>query len=145
MGASQLRMETMMLTRWHAARLRRALIALGIAAAVASCSSPTAVAVPTVTPAPSPTPGATATVENQPIPGGPVLLRADMSLRKVIETGGGAAKLALNPADGKLYYLMLSDGVFRVDASAGASPTSVHVVLSDTLPGGSEGLAFGQD
>jgi glucose/arabinose dehydrogenase len=132
-----------MFIRWDAARWRRALIALGLAAAVASCSSPTAVVVPTITPAPSPTPGATATVENQPIPGGPVLLRADMSLRKVVETGGGAAKLALNPADGKLYYLMPSDGVFRVDA--GASPTPEHAVMSDALPGASEGLAFGQD
>src|SRR5260221_13958067 len=122
MGASQLRMETMMLTRWHAARLRRALIALGIAAAVASCSSPTAVAVPTVTPAPSPTPGATATVESQPIPGGPVLLRADMSLRKVIETGGGGARRGPHPAAGKLAFLQRrARGVLR-GAGRGAAP-----------------------
>lgn len=123
--------------------LRGTLIALGIVAAVASCSSPPPL--PTNTPAAATAPAATATVENQPIPGGPVLLRADMSLRKLVETGGGAAKLALNPADGKLYYLMLSDGVYRVDADAGASPTPEHVVMSDTVPGTSEGLAFGQD
>jgi hypothetical protein len=33
-------------------------------------------------------PGATQPVEVQPIPGGPVLLRANMTLRKLVETGG---------------------------------------------------------
>ncbi len=36
----------------------------------------------------------------QPVPGGPVLLRSDMTLRKLVDTGGQAAKLALYPADG---------------------------------------------
>ncbi len=122
-----------------AARLRGLLIAMGAAAVVAaSCSTPTA-----VPPTSSPTPGATATVENQPIVGGPVLLRADMTLRKLIEVGGGAAKLALNPIDGKLYVLMPTDGVYSVDT--GVSPNKQQVVTADVFPGASEGLVFGQD
>ncbi len=130
-------------------RPRPALLALVMAAAVAGCSSPTAVVVATSSSAPATpagigaTAGPTQLFENQPIPGGPVLLRPDMTLRKLIDTGGGAAKLALNPVDGKLYYLMPIDGVYSVDT--GASPTPQHVVISDTLPGASEGLAFGQD
>ena len=127
-----------------AARLRAALMALGTAALIlGSCSSPTAAVLPTNTAAPVTTPATPGPVANQPIPGGPVLLRADMTLRKVINAGGGAAKLALNPTDGKLYYLMPSDGVYSVDI--GASPTSKHVVSADVFPGMSEGLAFGQD
>ncbi len=85
----------------------------------------------------------TAPVVNQPIPGGPVLLRADMTLRKLLDVGGGASKLALNPTDGKLYVLTLSNGVYSVDT--GASPNKQQVVSADALPGMSEGLAFGQD
>jgi len=140
-------------------RLTLALAALFLA----SCSSPNVVVIPTLTPdavtrgpvtpnavtpsaaipSTATTPATPGPVANQPIPGGPVLLRADMTLRKVIDAGGGAAKLALNPADGKLYYLMPSDGVYSVDL--GASPTPQHVVTADVFPGTSEGLAFGQD
>ena len=119
------------------ARLRGMLLMLGMAAvAAASCASPTAA------PATN-TPSVTAVVANQPIPGGPVLLRADMTLRKLIEIGGGAAKLAFNPADSNLYYLVPANGVFKVDT--GASPVGQQVVQAATLPGTSEGLAFGQD
>jgi len=130
----------------RAARLARVLLLLGaLAAVVAGCAAPTAIVPPTATAAPT-VAGATATaapVANQPVAGGPVLLRADMSLRLLIYAGPGAAKLALNPADGKLYYLKPTDGVYSVDT--GASPTPTHVVISDTLPGTSEGLAFGPD
>jgi len=129
--------------------VRSALLAL----LLASCAAPTSVALPTNTPAAiSPTainptaaatPGTPAPVFNQPIPGGPVLLRADMSLRKLLDVGSGAAKLALNPTDGKLYVLMPTDGVYSVDT--GASPTKQQVVSATVLPGMSEGLAFGQD
>src|SRR5689334_1915140 len=78
---------------------------LGAALALAGCSAPTA-APATSTPPATATSGTPAPVTSQPIAGGPVLLRSDMSLRKVTNAGGGAAKLALNPADGKLYFLM---------------------------------------
>jgi len=85
-------------------------------------------------------------VTNQPIAGGPVLLRSDMSLRKVTEVGGGAAKLALNPADGKLYVLMPTDGIYRIDpTAASASKDAVSSASASVFPGTSEGLAFGAD
>ena len=130
-----------------AAQWRGWLLAAAAAVVVAACSAPT-VLPPTATlirgtVAPA---GATATVANQPIAGGPVLLRSDMSLRKVIEVGGGATKLALNPADNKLYVLMPADGVYRVDPAA-ASATKEPVAGADAsvFPGTSEGLTFGAD
>ncbi len=120
-----------------------ALAAGAAALAVASCSSPTAApatatAVPTTA-----APGTAAPVANQPIPGGPILLRSDMTLRKVVEVSGGAAKLALNLLDGKLYVLMPTDGVYRIDD--GATPPMKQVVSAGDLPGTSEGLTFGAD
>ena len=54
-------------------------------------------------------------------PGPAVLLRSDMSLRLVAETGGGATKLAYNPADSKLYYLTPTNGVYQVDLTGSAA------------------------
>ena len=134
-------------TQWRG----RLLAAATAVVVVASCSSPTA-APPTSSPLPStvpPTAGPTATaapVTNQPIPGGPVLLRSDMSLRQVTEVGGGAAKLALNPVDGKLYVLLPTDGVYRVDpTAASASKEAVATATASVFPGTSEGLTFGAD
>ena len=94
----------------------------------------------------TPAPGTVGPVVNQPIAGGPVLLRSDMSLRKVTEVGGGAAKLALNPLDGKLYVLMPTDGVYRVDPTkATVYKEAVATADSSQFLGTSEGLAFGAD
>jgi len=130
------------------AGLRRAwLLAAGAAVLIAaSCSSPTAAPATSTPTAGTVPPGTAAPVVNQPIPGGPVLLRSDMSLRKVTEVGGGAAKLALNPVDGKLYVLMPTDGVYRVDPTApSANKEGVATADSSRFPGTSEGLAFGAD
>ena len=77
-----------------------------------SAPSPTRAA--SAAPVSSPVPGARAKVEVQPVPQGPTLLRAGITLRKVIGVGEGDVKLARNPADGELYYLHPANGLFRV-------------------------------
>src|SRR5262249_15470483 len=129
---------------WQAARRTKLLAAAGALAALAACAAPPTALPPTIAPPTAVPPTATQglhAVTIQPIAGGPVLLRSDMSLQLVAQTGGGATKLAYNPADGKLYYLTPTDGVYQVDLSG--SSAMKHVAAGDAFPGGaSEGLAF---
>jgi hypothetical protein len=104
----------------------------------------------TATPAPPPEPTATTAAaaptepvfENQPIEGGPILLREDITLRKVIDAGGGSIKLVLNPADGQLYYLQPGNGIFSVDLTAG---TKKRVASATVITGNAAGMAIGPD
>jgi glucose/arabinose dehydrogenase len=84
-------------------------------------------------------------VESQPIKDGPVLLRENISLRKVAEIGGGGIKLAINPQNGNFYYLRPGEGVFQL--ILGDSPTTKKVVeLQEiTVEGFLTGMKFGPD
>lgn len=85
-----------------------------------------------------------AAFESQPIAGGPVLLRADIALRKVMEVGPNYIRLVRNPADGDVYLLDSAGGIYRVrDISSSASQDEV-ASLSE-IKGKSTGLAFGPD
>lgn len=85
--------------------------------------------------------------ESQPIAGGPVLLRNDISLRKVVDVGGASIRLAWHPLEEALYYLHPSEGIFLVNLSEPSSAEKV-VEIADITAGGSgwpTGMAFGPD
>ena len=107
--------------------------AAGPGAPTASESAPAASSIPTPTP-----------FESQPIADGPVLLRTDISLRKVIEVGPNNIRLVRNPADGDVYLLDSEGGIYRIsDISATASRDKV--VSLQEINGTPTGMAFGPD
>ena len=82
--------------------------------------------------------------ESQPIADGPVLLRADLTLRKVLEVGANNIRLVRNPANGEIYLLNPAEGIFRVsDISASASLEKVASIRE--IKGAATGIAFGPD
>lgn len=106
--------------------------------------SPTATRQPTVTPIPAaPTPHPK--VKLQPIPGGPVLLREDITLRKVVDLGGGDIRLAQNPVDGEVYLLNPTNGLYRVKLTEPTSTTQIAGVSDIVSEGNPTGMAFGPD
>lgn len=122
-------------------RLRPSFIFLIMAAImISSCQS----APDTITPAAS-TPTPSAAIENQPIPGGPMLLRAGISLRSVAKVGVGSIKLALHPLTGDIYILSPGSGLTLIKLSQSnnlkkiASPT---VIIENAQL---SGMAFGSD
>jgi glucose/arabinose dehydrogenase len=105
-----------------------------------TASSPTTSAPATPTSSPvTPTP-----FESQPIANGPVLLRAGLTIRKVLEVGANNIRLVRNPADGDVYLLNPAEGIFRVsDISASASLEKVASIPD--IKGAATGMAFGPD
>src|ERR1051325_10630758 len=67
----------------------------------------------TPTPLPSPVVAEPAKIKEQPIANGPTLLREGMTLRKVMEVGGGSVRLERNPVTGDVYLLNPNGGIFR--------------------------------
>ncbi len=82
-------------------------------------------------------------VELQPIAGGPVLLRSDMTLRRIVTVSEDSIKLALNPADGDLYFLTQAAGLYRV--TLGDPPAASLVAAAGKFNGKAAGLAIGPD
>jgi glucose/arabinose dehydrogenase len=108
------------------------------APATSPVSSPTA-SIPTTSSLTTPTP-----FENQPIADGPVLLRSDITLRKVLEVGAGSIRLVRNPANGDVYLLKSEEGIFRLsNISASTSREKVASILD--IKGAGTGMAFGLD
>ena len=66
-------------------------------------------------------------VETQPVPGGPVLLRSGISLRKFAQADAGSIKLALHPPTGELYVLSPSSGLYRLSVD---EPSQLEKVAS---------------
>jgi glucose/arabinose dehydrogenase len=84
-------------------------------------------------------PGASAT--SQPIPGGPILDRTGITLRKVVDVPQYSVRLALDPVGSSVYLLNPQTGLERVDLTAGTlSPVAA---TSDIVDGVPSGLAFG--
>ena len=130
-------------------RLRHAVLFFGLLSLVAAGCQARA----TATPAPEPTVATAAppastlaptppAFEAQPIPNGPVLLRDDLTLRQVLEAGGGTVKLVLNPADGRLYYLQPGNGIYRVNLDDGSKQ---RVASATAITGNAAGMAIGPD
>ena len=85
-------------------------------------------------------------VENQPVPGGPVLLRSGISLRKFAQADAGSIKLALHPPTGELYVLSPSSGLYRLNV--GEPPSQLEKVASteDIAAGATlSGMSMGPD
>ncbi len=84
-----------------------------------------------------------AKVEKQPVAGGPTLLRDGITLRKVLGVGGGNIKLARNPADGKIYFLHPTNGLFRLDLTPSGKADKVQAKKDIVADGDPAGMAFG--
>jgi glucose/arabinose dehydrogenase len=105
-----------------------------------TASSPTTSAPATATSSPAtPTP-----FESQPIANGPVLLRAGLTLRKVLEVGANNIRLVRNPANNEIYLLNPAEGIFRVSAIS-ASASLEKVASIPEITGVATGMAFGPD
>ena len=115
------------------------LFALCILLGLTACQSSPTASTPTASSLITPTP-----FEAQPIADGPVLLRADLTLRKVLEVGANNIRLVHNPANGEVYLLNPAEGIFRVsDISASASLEKVAAIRE--IKGAATGMAFGPD
>lgn len=134
----------------------RLVVLLAAAALAAACQSSPSTPAPAATSAPAPSAPAAAApaptaaaarqnVEQQPVAGGPVLLRSGIALRKVVGVEGGAIRLARNPATGDMYFLNAQQGLFRVKLDAPASATQVVKttdIITQAVP---SGMAFAPD
>ncbi len=86
-----------------------------------------------------------AAIENQPIPGGPVLLRAGINLRSVAKVGGGSIKLALHPLTGDLYILNPGSGLSLIKIGQSSSVEKVASPSEIINDAQLSGMAFGPD
>jgi glucose/arabinose dehydrogenase len=134
------------------ARLRATAVLVIAIALVTACQSgaPAPAATPQAAPtsaaaAPTSAPATRPTAEQQPIAGGPVLLRDGIALRKVVDIQGGSIRMARNPANGEVFVLNPQSGLYRVKLDAPASATQaiqVTDIITDAVP---SGMAFGPD
>lgn len=115
------------------------LCALFVLLGLTACQSLPTASAPAASSLTTPTP-----YESQPLADGPVLLRADLTLRKVLEVGASNIRLVRNPADGDVYLLDPEEGIFRIsDISASASLDKVASIRE--IKGAATGIAFGPD
>jgi len=83
-------------------------------------------------------------VESQPIANGPILLRENITLRKIADVGGGGIRLAQNPLNGELYYLR-EGTIFQVSLTESAATRQVVDIQEITDDGFLTGMTFGSD
>ncbi|HTC70611.1 MAG TPA: PQQ-dependent sugar dehydrogenase [Acidothermaceae bacterium] len=100
----------------------------------ASAAASTAVGSPGASPA-----GVAATT--QPVPGGPILDRTGITLRKVVDVPQYSVRLALDPVGDSVYVLNPQTGLERVDLTAGTLTPVAKA--ADIVDGVVSGLAFG--
>ena len=81
----------------------------------------------------------------QPIADGPKLLRDDISLRKIVDSGSASIRLALHPVDNALFYLNPGSGIFRVALTESSAVVQVVAISDITADGFPTGMAFGPD
>ncbi|MFN8482419.1 MAG: PQQ-dependent sugar dehydrogenase [Anaerolineae bacterium] len=96
-------------------------------------------------PAPAADSMSRAKVESQPVAGGPTLVRSGITLRKALGVGGGNIKLARSPADGKIYFLHPTNGLFRLDPTPPGKADKVQAKKDIVADGDPAGMAFGPD
>lgn len=126
-------------------------------------SAPTATPSPTITPVPTTaTPGPTATTPAQvaqvdcsdpvvtsapPAADGPVALRGDIQLRKVIETPGFFVRIDLDPLTNDLFYMDSAANIYRLDLQPGTDSKSTLAYTLAQIGGApyTLGMAFGPD
>jgi glucose/arabinose dehydrogenase len=139
---------------------RRHILLAGMLLLLSACGSPatsttTAVpdAIPTAVPDTSPTPVpaidddveevATATAE----PDGPVLLRDDMQIRKVVDTGGAFIRLVQDPLTEAILALNSQAEIFQITVQPDAPSRSELLYSADDIGGSAAttGLGVGPD
>jgi len=86
-----------------------------------------------------------AKVQQQPIAGGPLLLRDGIKLRKVVDIQDGSIRIARNPTNGEIFVLNPQAGLYRVKLDAPASATPVIKTTDIITEGVPSGMAFGRD
>ena len=129
---------------------------IGCGSQSASTVDSTVTASDTIAPAPTAAGAAAATptdtaleeaATEAPPAEGPVALRDDIQLRKVIETGGGFVRLELDPLTEALHYLNSQGEIFRLDLQPGEGSTGTRVYGPGEIGGASmtTGMAFGPD
>lgn len=135
-------------------RLAAALAATALLAAGCDSTSTPAAGSPSATTTPSSTsasptasggPSASATEPAVPVtvPGGPTLLGAGMTARKVADIPPLAIRLLQNPADKAVYLLHPQQGLSRVNLTDGSlTPVSPVADIVDGVP---SGMTFGPD
>ena len=133
--------------RLHAfALLGAAMSLLAACQSGAPSPAPTPAAQPTTAAsAPTAAPAARPTVEQQPIAGGPVLLRGGIKLRKVVDIEGGSIRMARNPTNGDILVLHAQQGLYKVTLDAPGSATQILQttdIITEAVP---SGMAFGPD
>ena len=117
------------------------LFALCILLSLTACQSSPIASVPATATSSLATP---TPFESQPIADGPILLRADLTLRKLLEVGANNIRLVRNPANGDVYLLNPAEGIFQIsDISASASLEKVASIRE--IKGAATGMAFGSD
>ena len=134
------------------ARLRAIALFASTLSMLAACQSgaPSPAATTTTAPtsaasAPTAAPVARSTVEQQPIAGGPVLLRSGIKLRKVVDIEGGSIRMARNPTNGEVLVLNAQQGLYRVTLGTPGSATQILKttdIITEAVP---SGMAFGPD
>lgn len=73
----------------------------------------------------------------------PTVLESNISLRKVLDVGGGNIRLVQNPATGSRYMLHSSEGLYLL--TLGPEAKLENVASGSKLAGEATGLAFAQD
>jgi glucose/arabinose dehydrogenase len=82
------------------------------------------------------------------LPAAPTALRGDITVRHILDTGGGgnSIRIARDPTDGFLYYLRQSGSIYRLTVEDGSGSTSQRIYQgSDTGISSATGFAFGPD
>jgi len=86
---------------------------------------------------------ATASLPSQPVPGGPILDRSGITLRKVVDVPQYSVRLALDSVGNSAYLLNPQTGLELVGLTAGTfTPVAATADIVDGTP---SGLAFGPD
>ena len=100
--------------------------------------------VPTATNMPS-TPTPRAIIETQPVSGGPVLLRAGISLIRIAQLDANSIKLVRHPKTGDLYVLNPSSGLYRLKMDQSHQVENVATPADIVKDASLSGMEFGPD
>jgi glucose/arabinose dehydrogenase len=88
-----------------------------------------------------------ATAQPSPVANGPQALRGDITIRKVIDTGGGFRRLEYDPLTKEMYYMDGEANIFRLRVEPGAGSTGEKVYSYADIGGAqaTAGMTFGPD
>jgi glucose/arabinose dehydrogenase len=90
---------------------------------------------------------ATATAQPSPVANGPQVLDDDITIRKVIDTGGGFRRLEYDPLTEAMYYMDGEANIFRLQVEPGAGSAGEKIYSYADIGGAptTAGMTFGPD